>query len=201
MVPGDLTKLKLYREVSIFNGTDLTGWRKLDEGYFDRPGEIRVEDGKLVLGKGDDLTGVCWKGEVQEENYEIAFQVRRVEGNDFFCGFTFPVEKSYVTLILGGWGGYVVGLTAINGASAAENSTTQGYDFKTGKWYEIRVSVTGKFIRVYRDLVKIIEVEREGNRFEVWPQMEVARPLSFSTYDTVGEYRNIRYMRLGKLPE
>ncbi len=192
----NLQNIEPGRQVSLFNGKDLSGWRILNEIYFDRPGEVKVNDGKLTLGRGDDLTGVCWKGKVLKDNYEISFQARRVEGSDFFCGLTFPVRDGDATLILGGWGGRVVGLTAVDNYSAAENNTTHAFDFEMGRWYEIRLRVADGYVRVFRDGKMIINQEIDGHTFEVWPQMEEARPLSFSTYDTVGQYRNIRYTRL-----
>lgn len=192
----DLTKLAVGEEVKLFNGTDLTGWRLVKEIFFDRPGPVTVKDGNLSLGKGEDLTGVAWKGPVLRDGYEVSFEARRVEGMDFFCGFTFPVGKGDLTLILGGWGGCVIGLTAIDSFSAAENETTRSREFKLKKWYPVRVRVADDRIRVFLEGEKIIDQERTGHQFEVWPQMEEARPLSFSTYATVGEYRNIVYKRL-----
>ncbi len=192
----DLTKLEVGEEVTLFNGTDLTGWRLVKEIFFDRPGPVTVKDGNLVLGKGEDLTGVAWKGPVLRDGYEISFEARRVEGMDFFCGFTFPVGTGDLTLILGGWGGCVIGLTAIDSFSAAENETTRSREFELKKWYPVRVRVADDSIQVFLEGEKIIDQERTGHQFEVWPQMEEARPLSFSTYATVGEYRNIVYKRL-----
>ena len=198
IVPSDLTVLKVYRELPIFNGVDLAGWERLTTEFFQHSGAVRVKNGNLLLEKGTDLTGLRWKGKVLEDNYEIAFDARRVDGSDFFCGLTFPVGKEHVTLILGGWGGRVVGLTAVNGFPAVENETTRVIDFEKGRWYSVRVSLADGFIKIYLDRDLIIDLDRKDKKFEVWPQMEVARPLSLTTYGTVGEYRKIRYMRLGK---
>ena len=57
-------------------------------------------------------------------DYEVTLEAMRVDGNDFFCGMTFPAGKDPCTLIVGGWGGTVVGLSSINGMDASENETT-----------------------------------------------------------------------------
>jgi hypothetical protein len=48
-------------------------------------------------------------------NYEIKLEAKKVTGNDFFCGMTFPVGDSFCSFIVGGWGGPVVGLSSIDG--------------------------------------------------------------------------------------
>jgi hypothetical protein len=192
----DLDNLKAGEETQIFNGRDLSGWRIVKEIFFDRPGEVKVDKGSLVLGEGKELTGVAWTGKVLRDGFEVSFKARRVKGEDFFCGFTFPIRKGDASLILGGWGGTVVGLTAIDSYSAAENDTTQAIEFKLGRWYDVRVRVAEGYVRVFLDEKKIIDHEIEGHKFEVWPQMEEARPMSFSTYSTVGEFRDIVYRRV-----
>ena len=57
-------------------------------------------------------------------DYEVNLDAKRVAGNDFFCGITFPVGKRFCSLIVGGWGGATVGLSSIDGKDAAENETT-----------------------------------------------------------------------------
>ncbi len=181
----------------LFNGKDLTGWHVIkDDIYFDRPGKVEVADGAMVLGVGQQLTGVQWKGKMLKGNYRITLQARRVEGEDFFCGLTFPVGGGHVSLILGGWGGSIVGLSNVDDFSAAENSTTRAITFTQGKWYDIEAEVSDKKILVALDDEVIIEQEITGHRFEVWPQQEPARPLGISTYDTKGAIRDVVVTRL-----
>src|SRR5690606_38236930 len=100
---------------------------------------VTVEDGALVLAMGQPASGVVWKGQPPRENYEISLEARRLEGNDFFCGLTFPVGDSYCTFIVGGWGGGTTGLSNLDGYSAVENETTGYSEFQQGCWYRIRV--------------------------------------------------------------
>ena len=92
---------------------------------------------------GDGCTGVTWKGEFPSVNYEVSLEAKKIEGNDFFCGMTFPVGKNPCTLIVGGWGGATVGLSSIDGLDASENSTKTLMKFEKNRWYNIRLVVTG----------------------------------------------------------
>ena len=91
------------------------------------------EDGKLMLTHGESLTGVTWQGEPHlRMNYEIELDAQRVDGSDFFCGLTFPVNKSCASLIIGGWGGALCGISNIDDNDAA-NETTRIREFTNGK--------------------------------------------------------------------
>ena len=81
-------------------------------------------------------------GALPTTSYEVALQAMRVEGSDFFAGITFPVGGSFCSLILGGWGGSVVGLSSINGLDASENETSQSRQSESGRWYYVRIRVT-----------------------------------------------------------
>jgi len=188
--------LEVGKEGELFNGRDLTGWNVLTKEYFDAPGKVTVKDGAIILGSGSDLTGVQWAGKTLRDDYSITLEARRVDGSDFFCGLTFPIGKSYVSLILGGWGGSAVGLSDINDMSAIENETSQMIDFVQNKWYSIEVRVAEGHVRVWLDDKKIIDQEIKGKRFTIWPQQEPVRPLGVATYRTVGAFRRIAVMRL-----
>ena len=130
------------------------------------------------------------------DNFRITFQARRVAGDDFFCGLTFPVRKGHVTLILGGWAGTAVGLSNIDNLSAIENETTQMITFKLGKWYDLEVEVNAGRIVISLDDEVIIEQKIGDHKFDVWPQMEPPRPLGVSTYATKGAFKNFVVRRL-----
>src|SRR5918999_5730658 len=107
----------------LFDGKTLTNWQSTK---FIGEGPVKVENGQIILESGNDLTGITWTGpKLPTTNYEIALEAMRVEGSDFFAGVTFPVADSFCSLILGGWGGQVIGLSSIGGMDASENETSQ----------------------------------------------------------------------------
>jgi len=200
--PPKLEELAEGERAVLFNGKDLTGWTVvIDDIFYNATGKVEVEDGSIILHPGQELTGIVWAGETLKDNYRITLQGRRLEGDDFFCAVTFPVRKGHVTLVLGGWGGSVVGLSDVDGLSAVDGPTTQSIDFTLNKWYDIEVLVTENKILVSLDGEEIIEQEIGEHRFEVWPQMEPLRPLGLATYCTKGAIRDIVINRLWDPPK
>jgi len=178
----------------LFDGKTLTNWQPTK---FGGEGAVRVDNGQMVLDAGATLTGVTWTGpELPTTNYEIALQAMRVEGRDFFAGVTFPVADSFCSLILGGWGGTVVGLSSINSEDASQNSTSQSREFDLGRWYNVRIRVTAAKIEVWLDDSQIISQELRGNRITIRMEMEPSTPLGIATWKTKGALRDIRLRRL-----
>src|SRR5947209_5113876 len=95
----------------LFDGKTMGAWKVSD---FEGAGDPHVEEGALVLPFGERLSGVKWTGEALPRiNYEIALEAKRVDGSDFFCGLTFPLNDEYASLIIGGWGGALCGISSI----------------------------------------------------------------------------------------
>jgi Domain of Unknown Function (DUF1080) len=178
----------------LFDGKTLTNWAPTK---FGGEGAVKVEDGQIVLETGKSLTGITWAGgELPKTNYEIALQATRVEGHDFFAGVTFPVGDSFCSLILGGWGGSVVGLSSINFMDASENETSQSMDFENGRWYRVRIRVTPEKIQAWLDDRQIISQDLKDNKITVRMEVEPSKPLGVATWKTKGALRDIRLRRL-----
>jgi hypothetical protein len=178
----------------LFDGKTLTNWQPTK---FIGEGAVKVENGQIILDAGRDLTGITWTGpKLPTSNYEIALQAMRVEGKDFFAGVTFPVADSFCSLILGGWGGTVAGLSSINGMDASENSTSQSIEFETGRWYNIRIRVTPEKIESWLDERQIINQELKGNKVETRLEVDLSQPLGVASWRTKSALRDFRLRRL-----
>lgn len=178
----------------LFDGKTLNNWQA---SKFGAEGAVKVEDGRIVLDIGKNMTGITWTGAaLPTTNYEIALQAMRVEGRDFFAGVTFPVDGSFCSLILGGWGGSVVGLSSINGQDASENETSQSMEFENGRWYDVRLRVTPAKIEVWLDGRQIIAQDLKGNRIDVRMEMDHSKPLGVASWRTKSALRDIRLRRL-----
>ena len=134
----------------LFNGKNLTGWEETD--YAGR-GSVKVKDGELHIDSGEILTGIHWKDKASlpKTNYEFAFEAMKLEGSDFFALVTFPVGEKHASLVPGGWGGAVTGISSINSMDASENDTTLYINYEKNIWYKFRVRVTPKAITVWLD--------------------------------------------------
>lgn len=177
---------------SLFDGKTLKGWSITD---FAGRGEVRVDEGKIILETGV-MTGVTWTNPIIRTNYEVELEAMRVEGSDFFCGLTFPVGEAPCSLIVGGWGGGVVGLSSLDGEDAANNETTHYMNFEKGRWYRIRVRVMPTKIQAWIDQDKVVDVVTTDRRISIRSEVELSRPLGIATWSTTGALRKIRIRSL-----
>ena len=184
------------RDTSVlFDGKSLEGWEVTN---FGPQGPVYVAGSDIILGMGDGCTGITWKRAFPRTGYEVSLDARRVAGNDFFCGITFPVGKSPCTLIVGGWGGATVGLSSIDGRDAAENETTKIMNFEKDRWYHIRLMVTDKFIKSWIDSVKVVDFTLGNKKLSIRPEVELSRPFGIASWTTTAAIRNIRLRKLAR---
>lgn len=178
----------------LFDGTSLTNWKSTE---FGGEGAVTAADGRIVLEAGNDMTGITWTGSaLPAAGYELALEAMRVKGSDFFAGITFPVRDSFCSLILGGWGGTVVGLSSINGRDASENETSQSITFEQGRWYGVRIRVTPATIEAWLDGRQIVDLALEGKKIDTRIEMLASQPLGVASWRTTAAVRNIRLRRL-----
>ena len=179
----------------LFSGKDLKHWKVTE---FGGQGQVRVDDnGDVVIHEGVDLSGIAsTRQDLPTTQYEVEFEAQRESGTDFFAGFTFPVGDSFCSLILGGWGGGVCGLSSLDFMDASENETTSYTSFIQGQWYKVHVRVTDRFIQAWLDGKRIVKVERQLYRIDVRFEMESSKPMGFATYQTVGRIRSARLRTL-----
>jgi hypothetical protein len=174
----------------LFNGHTLDGWRITN---FGPQGPVNVSDSAIILSFGDGATGITWEGDFPVVNYEISLDAMRISGHDFFCALTFPVRDEYCTMINGGWGGALVGISSIDGQDASENFTRTRYIFKNGKWYNIRVQVGQDAILCFIDDDEVIRVPLSTHTFSVRSEVGLSRPLGIASWHTTAALRNIRF--------
>lgn len=182
----------------LFDGKTLDGWVVTP---FAGHGEIETRDGVLVLNQGI-LTGIHRTNPPARIDYEVSLEARRVLGSDFFCGLTFPVRDSHASLIVGGWGGAVVGISSLDGQDASQNETTQYRSFMKDRWYTIRLAVTGSHISVWIDDDRVIHAATAGKKIALRSgEIEMSAPFGLATWSTTAEYRNLRWRPLGDAPK
>ncbi len=180
---------------TLFDGKTLKGWKPSD---FAGAGEVHVEKGQIMLDMGNDMTGITLTNtnSLPRINYEIDLDAMRVDGSDFFCGLTFPVREDPCSLIVGGWGGGVVGLSSLEGNDASSNETTSYMSFDTGRWYHIRLRVTDAKIEAWIDKKQVVNIPTAEHKFSIRIEVEESKPLGVTTWRTKGALKDIKLLRL-----
>lgn len=181
---------------NLFDGKTLAGWK--DSG-FAGAGETKVEpnfrgQGPVILIEaGQSLSGITFTNPVPKTNYEITLEGLKVQGNDFFCGLTFPVGEAHATLVLGGWGGATTGISSIDGLDASENDTTKFLGYDKDKWFRIRMKVTPAKLETWINDEKIVDQDLKDRRISMrFGEIENSVPLGLATYQTTSVFRNVQ---------
>jgi hypothetical protein len=175
----------------LFDGKTLNHWAISD---FAGHGEVTIDNGTIKIALGAELSGITWtNGAVPKTNYEISLDAKKVEGSDFFCALTFPVASSSCSLILGGWGGGIVGLSSLDDADASENETTRSMAFDVGHWYHIVLRVTPEKIQAWLDDKKLIDESIVGKKVSLRPgAIYMSEPIGVATYETTSEFKDFK---------
>ncbi len=185
------------RQIILFDGKNLDNWERTD---FAGKGDVRIdENGSLVLEMGAELSGVRWKGktELPKIDYEVTLQAKRTMGSDFFCGLTFPFKESHATLVLGGWGGSLIGISSVDDVDASENETGDAYVFEDKKWYDVRLRVTEEKLQVWLNDKMVIDTDVEGRKVSMrFGEIEMSVPFGICTYATTGVIRDVKIRKL-----
>lgn len=177
----------------LFDGRSLDGWESVD---FGGQGETALDDGVLRLEMGSPMSGVTWRGEPADLPalpYEMRLEAMRIDGNELFCGVTFPVGETSASLVLGGWGGGVCGISSLDGMDAANNETATYHEFERDRWYTVRLVVTDGHIAAWLDDEQIVHAHTEGRGIGTRIEAEPTTPLGLFNYVSVSAFRDIRW--------
>ena len=181
---------------ALFDGKTLGKFKSVEYGG---EGEVSVKDGKIMLRMGAIMTGIVWKGDdLPRTDYELQINGARTEGTDFWAGITFPVGKSHCSLVLGGWGGGLTGLSSIDDLDASENEYSGHQDYIKGQFYTVRIRVTDKAILVWLDEEQIIDADIHERNVDIRIEMEESVPLGIATYQTSAAISEIKLRKLPK---
>ena len=182
-------------EISLFDGKTMKGWKVAD---FAGTGEVSVTNNQIVLGQGV-MTGVAYtNNDIPKIDYEVRFEAQRIEGSDFFGALTFPVKEDVCTLVVGGWGGGLVGLSCLDGEDAANNETTTFMSFTNKVWYDVRMRVTSTNLQAWIDDERLVNVGTKDRKISIRWECEPCKPFGFATWSTAGAVRKIRVRRLAE---
>jgi len=185
--------------IKLFNGKDLSGWKVVD---YHRGGEVKVlPDGTVSCAAGNPFSGIAYTNPVPTMSYELQLEVMRVEGSDFFVGLTIPIEESFCTVIIGGWGGGLCGISCVNYMDASENQWTRGVSFENNKWHTLRVRVMPNVLQVFLDEKQTYHARVEWEKASQFSlrsgsDIDKAKPLGLVSYQTHAKWRNFTLTKI-----
>lgn len=160
-------------------------------------GADAAKAGVLVLGQGELLSVAKYEGKnpLPLDGFEISWEGARIEGSDFFAALTFPIgsAEQCATFVAGGWGGWTIGISSIDGLFANENETTRSMPFEQGQWYAFTLQVDKQSIRAVIDGEETFHIALKGKTIAMHPS-EIGKsvPLGFASFNTKGAVRNVR---------
>ena len=102
------------------------------------------------------------------------------------------MQDDYASLVLGGWGGTIVGISTIDGYDASENETTDFFKFNRKEWYKIRLKVTNEKIESWINDKQLADVELGKKEIDVRIEVEPSKPFGLASFETQGQIRNLR---------
>ena len=183
------------KPVALLTEETIDDWEAVDAGGSGET-EWLPDSNVFVIHMGEMLSGAVYQkaADLPLTHYEVTLEAKRMRGVDFFCGLTFPVGnlETCATLVLGGWGGSVTGLSCIDGLDAANNATGTFQRYEDDVWYAVKLRVTPENISMWLGEKKLIDQDIAGRKVGIREGgMESYVPFSLTTYNTTGAFRNL----------
>jgi len=178
---------------ALFNGKDLSGWKLADIWG---NGKVEVlSNGVVSCGIGKPLSGIAYTNPFPTMSYEVKLEALRKEGSDFLVALTLPVDSNACTVVIGGWGGGLCGISSIDYMDASENSHSSGVTLTNNVWYTLRVRVTPGLLEVaLNDTLYTAKVPFEkSSRFSLRAGSDIDKclPFGLATFETRALWRNL----------
>ncbi len=174
----------------LFDGETMVGWEIVAFGGQDK---IEVVDGSIVAEAGYPLAGIASTlKDLPRSGYTLALEAQKIDGTDFFCCVTFPVKEQHCSLVVGGWGGTLCGISCIDGDDASHNSTKWLKKFERGQWYDIEIKVTDDRIVCSVDDEVAVDLPLNGIELSLRSEVHSTTPIGICAFETKSAWRNIR---------
>ena len=186
---------------ALFDGTSLKGWTAVKrftvhiagQANSGTGGDVHVEGGRIVLGRGRPETGIRWLGPVPRDDFEVAVEFRSV--GPVNCNVMFPVGAEDCALFINEKNGGTVRLD-FEGNMGEDNITSHRMKFERDRWYRARVRVSREAVEAWIDGQKVIRLTRAGRHFRTHPVWHPIRPLGVGAWVQAAEIRTIQLRKL-----
>jgi hypothetical protein len=195
--------------VDLFDGKSLGQWQAvahfpdaLHKKADGAGGQVRVDDGQILIEPGNPLSGITWRAPFPSIDYEVEVEARRVDQLNAFCNLIFPIGDSSSALYVGAKRGTMAGLFQVDGRFFLDgNVTTRERQFEHGRWYRVRLRVTDERVAAWVDDERLFSISRAAHVLGVAPRSAAPLlPFGVGTFNAGSALRAIR-MRTRKPPD
>jgi len=172
----------------LFDGKSLAGWRAVpqfpvgrDEGT-GKPGEVRVEDGRILLEAGAPYTAISRPLPSVSCDYELSLEAMRPADRGDLCSVLFPFGNSRCVLTVGaGDMSNVVAFDTLDGRTGKSEDAMALMRFDPNRWYRVRLRITRGWLDAWVDDQPALAVPLLGRRLDAAPAWAKAAPLAIGT--------------------
>ncbi len=118
------------------------------------------------MSQGNDMTAITYaKADFPKMDYEVAFEAKRIRGNDFFCHDHVSGRQGPLLARRGRLGRGVVGLSNIDDKDASENRNQQPQEFRARtSGIASRIRVTSGRIAAWIDDKQVVNFATKGRQ-------------------------------------
>ncbi len=191
--PHQTAELPANPWLSLVEEPRLSDWKFIDFGGRDA---FQKQAGQLTVEAGYPLAGFVFGGAFPTSNYELELEAQKIDGTDFFCLVTFPVGEQSCSLVLGGWGGTVTGISCVNQKDASDNLTTSARKYEYQRWYRVSIRVQAERLLCRVDDQLIVDLPLQDVQLSVRTDIAATEPLGICSFETAAAWKNIRYKSL-----
>lgn len=167
-----------------------THWESVSLGG---EGEVEFDEQGVLMRFGSPLTGVRWLGDALPDSYEVEVRAARIDGNDFFCGLNLPIGTDSATVVLGGWGGALCGLSCIDGMDASMNATRSFQDFSRGEVHVLRVRVDPQEVYAEVDGAELFRHTRGEGVLSLRAEVQPVGSFGVTCFQTTARIESVRW--------
>jgi Domain of Unknown Function (DUF1080) len=180
--------------IVLFDGKSMDRWEIADFGGQDR---IEVIDGAIVCEPGYPIAGIrSLRDDLPTNDYMLELEAQKIDGTDFFCCLTFPVNDGHLSLVLGGWGGTTCGLSCLDEKDAAHNETRFVRRFPREQWFRIQIRMSGNRVVASIDGEEVVNADLAGRKISLRSEVLRTTPIGICAFETKAAWRNIRVTRI-----
>ena len=156
-------------------------------------GQWRLQD-QTIAPSAPDAESWAVAGDPNWKDYTVHLQARKLGGPEGFLVLFHAQDGShYHWWNVGGWGNTLARCESSNGGERAPYGPGRPFTVETGRWYDLRMEVTGNRVRGFVD-GKLVTDTTEG------PATAPAPAFASATYATAGHIVIVKVVNVGPNP-